>query len=379
MRDRMSRATSSGGPILRIVVTADPYVPVPPTTYGGIERVIDFLVRGLLERGHSVTLVAHPESRPAQAELRGYGCPPHFTLGARARELWQVWRLLTELRDRTDVVHSFGRLAGILPILPRRSIAKVQSYQRGSVPWGSVRMAQAMAGPTLRFTGCSSSVYHGGTPGSASSAPAGEWTTIFNGVDMSRYRHTASVPADAPLAFLGRLEPIKGVHHAIMIARKVGRRLVIAGNRVEEGSACGYFDKEIAPHLDGERVRWIGPVDDGAKSEMLGAAAALLMPIAWDEPFGIVMVEAMACGTPVIAFRRGSVGEVVTDGVNGFACSSPEEAALAVDRLHTIDRSAVRADCEQRFGAGRIVDAYEALYREVLGAASGGSRRRRVA
>jgi glycosyltransferase involved in cell wall biosynthesis len=359
------------GIALKILITADPYIPVPPTGYGGIERVVSFLVRGLVGRGHSVTLVAHPNSQIPGAEILGYGCAPHFTRAARAKEIAQVGKILHRLRDRVDVVHSFGRLAGLVLLLPRRQIAKVQSYQR-RVPWRSVRVAQTIAGASLRFTGCSSSLYRGPDGGNP---PAGRWSTIFNGVDTSLYRAREAVSVNAPLAFLGRLERIKGVHHAIAIAKMAGRRLVIAGNRVEEGSARGYFEKEIAPYVDGETIRWIGPVDDAAKNELLGAAAALLMPIEWEEPFGIVMVEAMACGTPVIAFRRGSVPEVLRDGTNGFSCDTVPEAAAAVGRLDAIDRATVRKDCEVRFGADRIVDAYESCYREVLNALPREARR----
>ena len=138
--------------------------------------------------------------------------------------------------------------------------------------------------------------------------------------------------------FLGRLDPIKGAHDAIEIARRAGRRLIIAGTRVASGPDVAYFDREIAPHVDGESVRFIGPVDDAAKDRVLGTAAALLMPIGWEEPFGIVMAEAFACGTPVIAFARGSVPEVIREGVNGFACRTVDEAADAVRALGRIDR-----------------------------------------
>jgi glycosyltransferase involved in cell wall biosynthesis len=161
--------------------------------------------------------------------------------------------------------------------------------------------------------------------------------------------------------FLGRLEAVKGAHNAIAIARGAKRRLVIAGNKVqgEEGSA--YFDRHIAPYLDGEEVVWVGPVDDAQKSALLGSAAALLMPIEWEEPFGIVMAEALACGTPVIGFSRGSVPEVVQDGVNGYLCRTVEEAVAAVGRLSLIDRVAVRSGCEAHFGDRVLVDAYEHL------------------
>jgi len=290
-----------------------------------------------------------------------YGEPPHVGFRIRAKELVEVGRSVWRERD-VDVVHSFGRLAALLPILPRRQLPKIQSYQRDGVPWPSVAHAVRLAGGSLVFTGCSSSVYRG----RAADGLGGEWRTIFNCVDVATYTPSCSVDADAPLVFLGRLDPIKGAHDAIAIARGAGRRLVIAGNRVTDGPDAGYFDEQIAPHVDGIHVRYVGPVDDAQKNQLLGAAAALLMPIGWEEPFGIVMAEACACGTPVIAFARGSVPEVVRDGVNGFACGSVEEAIAAVGALGRIDRRTVRADCEARFSGCVIADAYESLYRELI-------------
>ena len=282
-------------PPMRVLITADPYIAVPPVHYGGIERVIDVLVGELVRRGHDVTLVAHPGSH-TPARLVPYGEPPHIGYRIRAKELMQVGSALWRERRDVDVVHSFGRLAALLPILPRRQLPKIQSYQRDGVPWTSVSHAVRLAGSSLVFTGCSSSVYrHKSLDGSR----GGEWRTVFNCVDLSTYTSRLSVAPDAPLVFLGRLDPIKGAHDAIAIARGAGRRLVIAGNRVTDGPDAGYFDARIAPHIDDVRVRYVGPVDDCQKNRLLGEAAALLMPIAWEEPFGIVMAEACACGTPV--------------------------------------------------------------------------------
>jgi glycosyltransferase involved in cell wall biosynthesis len=339
---------------MRILMTADPYLPVPPRLYGGIERILDFLVRGLAGRGHEITLIAHPDSQ-APATLVPYGCPPHVGLAARATELAQLSAAVWGRRRAFDLVHSFGRLAALLPILPLRRLPKVQSYQR-DIPWRSIARAVKLAGTSIAFTGLSASIYRD----QPDNADTGRWLTIPNGVDVARFTCTASVAPDAPLMFLGRLEPIKGAHHAIAIARLANRRLIIAGNKVPEYRA--YFDEQIGPHLDGGRVTYIGTVDDDQKNAWLGQAAAFLMPIDWEEPFGIVMAEALACGTPVVAFRRGSVTDIVRDGVNGFACDTVEEAAAAVGRLHTIDRRRARADCEARFDAAVIVSQYEALY-----------------
>ncbi len=344
---------------MHIAITADPYLPIPPRLYGGIERVVDLLVRGLVARGHRVTLFAHPESRTAGV-LRPYGVPPHATPAARLRELAQVGTGLWTMRRSVDVVHSFGRLAALAPVLPLRRLPKIQSYQR-PVPWNGVRRAAQFARGSIMFTGCSTSLYEAGR---AYGGPA-QWRTIFNGVDTTRYTPVARVASDAPLVFLGRIERIKGPHHAIAIAGRARRRLVIAGNRVHDCDDAGFYEREIAPHVDDDRVRYVGAVDDGQKNQLLGTAAALLMPIEWDEPFGIVMAEALACGTPVIGFPRGSVPEVIVDGTNGFRCRDIAAAAEAVGRLDRIDRVAVRADAERRFGHDAIVDEYERLYAEV--------------
>jgi glycosyltransferase involved in cell wall biosynthesis len=354
---------------LRIAVTVDPYVPVPPTLYGGIERIVEFLIRGLVGRGHEVTIYAHPESKTAGHHVP-YGAPPHTGPWLRLKELYQLGSKVWLRRKQVDVIHSFGRLAALLPVLPNRRIAKIQSYQR-EVPWKGVEKAVQVAGPSIRFTACSSSMYQ------QHAAPKGEWRTIFNGVDLAKYDFVSKVEADAPLAFLGRLEPIKGAHNAIAIARAAGRRLIIAGNRV--ASSDDYFKRDIEPFLNGNCITYAGPVDDQAKNRLLGSCAALLMPIEWEEPFGIVMAEALACGTPVIGFARGSVPEVLSHGITGFVCRDVSEAAEAVHRLGVINRTIVRRACHDRFSSEVIVRRYEDLYYELIASLPTHSRNPAVA
>ncbi len=360
--DRIMTADSSkASDSLHVLLTADPYLPVPPVHYGGIERIVDFLARGLVERGHQVTLIARPESQTAGC-LVPYGQNDGSGRTARLRTLWQLQRLVWRYRRRVDVVHSFGRLAGMLPIMTSKRLPKVQSYQR-AIPWKGVRRAARLARGSLTFTACSSSMLaeHCGHD-----RIDGTWRAIYNGVELKHYDFRPTVPENAPLVFLGRIERIKGVHAALDIAELSGRRLIIAGNRVDTGNDRHYFEECIAPRVDGKRVKYVGPVDDVAKNQLLGEAAALLMPIEWEEPFGIVMVEAMACGTPVIGFPRGSVAEVVSNGVNGFVVSDVAAAAKTVERLTSIDRCTVRRICEDRFSSNVIIEQYLDLYREVL-------------
>jgi glycosyltransferase involved in cell wall biosynthesis len=343
---------------VRIILTADPYLPVPPSRYGGIERVVALIANELVARGHSVTLVAHPESRTL-ASLVPYGAPPHRGTLAALRELVAAGTYLWSSLGRVDLIHSFGRLAALAPVLPAR-VAMVQSYQR-AIPWTGVRRARRLARGGLLFTGCSRALWtHGGEPG------APDWRTVHNPVDTSRYTPRTSVTPDAPLVFLGRLEAIKGVREAIAIARGAGRPLVLAGNIVQTPEGRAYFETHVRPAVDDRTVTYVGEVNDEQKNDLLGRAAGLLMPIQWDEPFGIVMIEALACGTPVVGLARGSVPEVIRHGETGYVCHSTDEAVAAVGRLGAIDRSQCRADAVERFGVGPIVEAYERVYAEAL-------------
>jgi glycosyltransferase involved in cell wall biosynthesis len=342
---------------LRIALTIDPYVPVPPVTYGGIERVVAALIDELTRRGHQITLFAHPASRTPAAHIP-YGTPPHQGVRARASELWQVGATLWSMRRQVDVVHSFGRLAALAPVLVDRSLPKIQSYQR-EIPWKGVARASRIGGASLSFTACSDAMWQGRVD-----LRHGQWSTVYNGVDVNVYDATESVSSDAPVMFLGRVERIKGAHTAIAIARQANRPLVIAGNVVDSEEGRRYFEQEIRPHLDGDRVRYVGPVDDHTKNRLLGDTAALLMPIEWEEPFGIVMVEAMACGAPVVGFRRGSVPEVVEEGLTGAIVDDIGGAVRALARVVQFGRRQVRARCTQRFSYPVIADAYEQLYRD---------------
>jgi glycosyltransferase involved in cell wall biosynthesis len=339
-------------PPLHIVLTADPELPVPPKHYGGIERIVDMLARGLVARGHDVTLFAHPESSSAGRLVSWQGASSLST-GDTMRNAATLAKWV--IRNRVDFVHSFSRIAYLTPILQMR-LPKLMTYQREISP-RTVRFGYTLSHGTLAFTAISDwmmqHVKH-----------IGCWTMIPNGVPLDTYLYRAAVAPDAPLVFLGRIEEIKGPHLAIEIARRTGRRLVIAGNIPSEKRA--WVEAHVLPHVDGDQVRYIGPVDDKQKNALLGEAAALLMPILWEEPFGIVMAEAMACGTPVLGLARGAVPEVVEHDVTGFVERDIDGLVAAVDRLPSLDRSACRARVEALYSNEAVVTAYRSHYRSLI-------------
>src|SRR5262249_50839731 len=188
-------------------------------------------------------------------------------------------------------------------------------------------------------------------------------SVIYNCAVPNRYPFVADTDAStAPLVFLGRLDRCKGAHHAITVAERLQRRLVIAGNISPLAHEQEYFTHDIEPRIDGRLVSYIGPVNDEQKRHLLGTAAAMLMPIEWEEPFPVVLPEAMLCGTPLIAFRRGGVPEGIDHGRTGFLCDTVDEMTALVGRLGEIDRRAVRGDAERRFSDRAIVSEYERLY-----------------
>ena len=336
---------------MKIAITADPLIPVPPLLYGGIERIVDLLVHGLMKQGHEVTLFAHRDSRVA-CRLIPYKAESNSAKDTLLNT-YTINKVL--LADKFDIVHSFGRLAYLLPQMPLH-IPKLMSYQREPTVSQIAKAVKLSAKGTLAFTGCSNYI----TDKITTYAQA---HTVYNGIDTNKYILTTTVDPDAPLVFLGRIEPIKGTHTAIEIARRTGKKLVIAGNIPD--NEHGYFDTEIKPFLD-ERITYMGPVNDSQKNELLRNALALLMPIHWNEPFGIVMIEAMACGTPVIGFNKGAVPEVVENGVTGFCSDTIEQLMENVGQAHTLNRAQIRAITEERFSADVIVGQYLDLYHKMI-------------
>ncbi|KIA95113.1 glycosyl transferase family 1 [Pedobacter kyungheensis] len=332
---------------MRIGITADPEIAVPPLFYGGIERIIDMIVVELLNLGHEVTLFANSKSSVNSQLI------PYQSSGNSLKDVLNNSLLINNNRQKFDVVHSFGRLAYLLPIMPTKT-PKLMSYQREPTIKQIKRGHLLSRKNSLHFTGCSNYITN-------QIKPYASAETVYNGVNFNKYTFSAVVATDAPLVFLGRIEPIKGVHLAVEMAIKTGKKLIIAGNIPEFYEP--YFNEKIKPFLS-DQIQYVGAVNDIQKSEILSKAAALLMPILWDEPFGIVMVEAMACGTPVLGLNRGAVPEVVVSGITGFFCNTVDELTERVTEINSINRLSVLEMAKSRFSAQVITQQYLQQYQQ---------------
>jgi glycosyltransferase involved in cell wall biosynthesis len=327
---------------------------VPPRLYGGTERIVSYLTEELVRQGHQVTVFASGDSRTC-AEL--VACAPKaLRLDPAVRDpLPHVLMMLDEVRRRAhefDVLHfhmdlfhfpTFTDIAGqtVTTLHGRLDLPDLQAFYRRFWDFPLVSISDDQRGPL----------------------PGAHWAgTVYHGLPLELHRF-APTTDQGYLAFLGRISPEKRPDRAIEIARRAGLPLRIAA-KVDNADRV-YFQQQIEPLLADPLVEFVGEIGDADKSEFLGNARALLFPIDWPEPFGLVVIESMACGTPVIAFARGSVPEIVEDGVTGFVVHNIEEAVRAVSRLPELDRLEVRRRFEQRFSAARMASDYLEIYRQL--------------
>lgn len=342
---------------MRIAQLAPTYERVPPAAYGGTEHIVHLLTEELVRRGHDVTLFATGDSETS-ARLRSVTPQPvrygDWSDGLRHAEYLQLANaqacFLEASAGAFDIVHNHAGVEGLVlaassrtPVLTTNHnpfVAQVQSIW-DAYPW--VHNALSLA--------------------SAATFPSrGALPPIHHGIDIDSFPFGER--SEGYLLFLGRFSPEKGAVRAIAAARSAGRPLVLAG-KVDSADA-DHFTAEIEPHVDDDQVRYVGEADFAAKRRLLAGADALLFPIEWDEPFGLVMIEALASGTPVIGLRRASVPEVVEDGLTGFVVDDIDSMVTAIGRLGEIDRHVCRQRAERRFNVGRMVDDYEHHYESVL-------------
>ncbi len=343
---------------LNILIIMDPLIEVPPKHYGGIERVVADLINGLMEKGHDVTLWASPNSN-VSCRFKAFGKEGEWSRFSNIRNILRInyWHFLNY--NKFDIIHNFGRLFYMLGIINSKT-AKVQTYMRRIDP-DNIRRLNSLNSRNIHYTAVSEAIKDTGSPG------GGDWSVIYNCAPETLYKLNSNVdPEIDPLVFLGRLERCKGAHTAISVAKKLNRKLIIAGNISDLPEEKEYFYNELEPRIDGELIEYIGTVDDQQKKKLLENSAALMLPIEWLEPFPIVLPEALLCGTPVISFRMGGVPEGIEHGKTGFICDTEDEMAESVLKLSMIDRSYCRKVAVKRFSTKRIIDDYENLYINML-------------
>jgi glycosyltransferase involved in cell wall biosynthesis len=331
----------------------DPFIPVPPEHYGGIERVIFDIANQYVQAGHRVTIIAGPNSKSPDG-LITYG--ENGTLNAKLdlKLLTQVYLILSKQIKNHDVLHNFGRLAFIAPFL-KTSIKKVHTYMR-LVDKKNISRYDVIKPTNLIYTAVSDAIV--GTGKTAKST----WKTVYNCAPIEQFDFRPTTSPDSYLAFLGRIERCKGLHNAIEVAKVTNRQLLVAGNISELPHEKKYYEDEIRPLIDGSQIKYIGPVNNIQKNELLGNASALLTPIEWFEPFPIIIPESYACGTPVLGFRNGGVPEGIVDGVTGFVSEGIEEMSAQVNKISELSRTECRRQAESRFSDHKIAEDYLKIY-----------------
>ncbi len=344
---------------MKIALIASPFIPVPPVRYGGTELFLAHLARGLTELGHEVIVYGNGESSinvEVRWKYRDSQWPLTGNMAETLKEIDHTAWAVQDAAQSCDVIHVNSTLA-----VPPSRFVDVPYVLTIHHVHEEVLSDFYSHYPNVHYVSISEF--------GARQENIARVHTIHHGIDVAQYEFRAS--KRLYLSFLGRIVPVKGLHLAIEVAKKSGIPLKIAGE--VQPIYRDYFENEIKPHVDGKLIEYVGEADFQAKNELLENSLALLFPIGWDEPFGLVMIEAMACGTPVLAFPGGAVPEVVQDGVSGFICKSVDEMVARLDDVQKLDAARIREYVEQNFSVHYMARKYEELYSSVITVATPGN------
>ena len=355
---------------MRIAQVAPLWERVPPPAYGGIELVVGLLTDELVRRGHEVTLFASGDSL-TDADLSSIH-PQALRLDPSVKEygIYEMLHLskVCERAAEFDVIHSHMGCAA-LPYAKLVKTPVVHTLHGIFTPDNRKMFSYAKEQPYVSISNSQRDLELG----------LNCVATVYNGIDIHIHKFFPQPDEPPYLAFLARMSPEKGPHHAIAIAKAAGLPLKMAGK--VDVVDVEFFENEIKPHVDGEQIQFLGEANHTQKNELMGRAIATLFPITWREPFGLVMTESMAAGTPVIGMRLGSTPEVIKPGVSGYLCDSIEECVQAVHKVQEIDRLGCREYVSNRFGIQQMTDGYESVYQQVIAerfSRNGHSRRAEV-
>jgi glycosyltransferase involved in cell wall biosynthesis len=329
---------------------------VPPKKYGGTERVISAITEGLVERGHDVTLFATGDAQTSAKLVATYprALREDFPIPSVKRMIWGLRHgaIAYAMQDQFDIIHDHMGVfnAGMANL----SKVPVVMTLHGAFTPESISVFESVENPYLVSIS------------DAQRKPAPDLNylaTVYNGLQMNHYPFSQT--HDGYLLFVGRICEEKSPHFAIEVAKRLNLPLILAA-KVEEGPSREYFEKYVKPYLT-DTIRWVGEVDEEERNKLFSRALCSLHPVSWPEPFGLTLIEAMACGTPVVAFRQGSIPEVIKDGTTGFVVDNVNEMTDAVAKVAMINRADCRRHALSSFSQDRMVDHYELLYQALLG------------
>ena len=338
---------------MRIAMIAPLEIRVPPVAFGGTELVVSLLTEELVRRGHDVTLFASGDSVTAARLVSG--CPRSLWGTDRVSDILNLLNVVTCLRqqDQFDIIHNHNDRAGLaLAGLVKTPVLTTIHYN--------------YIGDQLLLFADYQGWYNTISLSAKSLLPAKERSAgvIYNPIDVDSYPFNGG-EREPHLLFLSRMCQEKGPHLAIEVAKRLGRRLILAGNCWDSAHE-EYFRTQVLPEVDGEQIQYVGEADYFQKRELMSNAYCLLAPITWSEPFGLFMAEAMACGTPVVAFNRGAAPEVVSNGETGFVVENLDEMTEAVQKIHEVDPIRCREHVRRNFDVAPVVDDYLAAYELVI-------------
>ncbi|QLE55719.1 glycosyltransferase family 4 protein [Nostoc sp. TCL26-01] len=338
---------------MKIAQVAPLWERVPPPSYGGIELVVSHLTDELVRRGHEVTLFASGDSQTLADLAAVY--PRALRLENNVQEyaayetlqLSQVYENAAEF----DIIHSHAGISA-LPLASLVSTPTVHTLHGNFTKDNRNVFSHHHKQPYVSISNAQRQIH------------LNYIKTVYNGIELRDYPFIAQPKEPPYLAFLGRFSPEKGPHHAIAIAKQTGWRLKMAGK--VDAVDLKFFEQEIAPHIDGQQIEYLGEITHTEKTELLGNAAITLFPITWQEPFGLVMIESMATGTPVIAMNLGSVPEVIDHGKTGFICQNYDEMSQMIPAAWELQRRCCREHIEHKFSVTQMVNEYEAVYEQII-------------
>lgn len=339
---------------MKIAMVAPVWERVPPEKYGGIELVVHLLTEGLVEEGHEVTLFATGDSQTEGRLVSHFSNAQRKWMGRIEPDLLHVSSAYHQIREEGnyDIIHNHAGYSGIaladfidIPVLTTLHGIFTEfnvpffEYFKEVCYYNSISNEQRKGFPELKYI-----------------------ATVYNAIDVDGYPFTAE--KEDYFLWLSRLSPVKGAHHAVQLARKLGFKLILAG-KIDEVDRP-YYAHDVRPYVDGKQIVYLGEIDESKKRQLLAKAKAFLFPINWSEPFGLVMIEAMACGTPVIATHHGAVPEVVVDGETGFIVERPEEMVEKIKLIDQVDPARCRQHVEERFSQTTMTRHYEEVYRKII-------------